>query len=150
KSALGPTIMAALRDPFVVEVMVNPDGSLRLDRWGEGRKDTGLRLARSEVERIIRLVASHVHVEVHAESPIVSAELPPRYDGIGGERFEGLLPPVSTAPCFAIRKPAAQIYTLDDYVNERLLLPFQADALRKAVREKRNLLIAGGTSSGKT
>jgi len=150
KSALGPTIMTALRDPFVVEVMVNPDGSLRLDRLGEGRKDTGLRLASSEVERIIRLVASHIRVEAHAESPIVSAELPSRYDGIGGERFEGLLPPVSTAPCFSIRKPAARIYTLDNYVNERILLPFHADVLRKAVKDRRNLLIAGGTGSGKT
>jgi type IV secretion system protein VirB11 len=69
---------------------------------------------------------------------------------MSGERFEGLLPPVSTGPCFAIRKPAAKIYTLDDYVGEGILIPFYADALRKAVRNKRNLLIAGGTSSGKT
>jgi type IV secretion system protein VirB11 len=81
---------------------------------------------------------------------VVSAELPPRDDGISGERFEGLLPPVSTAPCFAIRKPAAKVYTLDDYVADRFVMPVQADALRKAVRARRNLLIAGGTSSGKT
>ncbi|MCI0430763.1 MAG: P-type conjugative transfer ATPase TrbB [Rhodospirillales bacterium] len=150
RTAMGPMIAAALADPAVIEVMVNPDGSLRLDRLGEGRIDTGKRLEPSEVERIIRLVASHVRVEVHAGNPVVSAELPPRDDGISGERFEGLLPPVSTAPCFAIRKPAAKVYTLDDYVADRIVLPVQADALRKAVRDRRNLLIAGGTSSGKT
>src|SRR3546814_5648109 len=98
----------------LIEVMVNPDGVLRLDRLGEGRIDTGARLAPAEVERIIRLVASHVRAEAHAGNPVVSAELPPRDDGISGERFEGLLPPVATAPCFAIRKPAAKSYTLDD------------------------------------
>src|SRR3546814_18823033 len=61
-----------------------------------------------------------------------------------------LLPPVSTAPCFAIRKPAAKVYTLEDYVADRIMMPLQADALRKAVRDRRNILIAGGTSSGKT
>ncbi len=150
RTAMGPAIAAALADPLVIEVMVNPDGSLRLDRLGEGRIDTGERLEAAEVERIIRLVASHVRVEVHAGNPVVSAELPPRDDGISGERFEGLLPPVSTAPCFAIRKPAAKVYTLDDYIADRILAPIQADALRKAVRDRRNLLIAGGTSSGKT
>jgi len=150
RTAMGPVIAAALADPAVIEVMVNPDGSLRLDRLGEGRIDTGKRLEPAEVERIIRLVASHVRVEVHAGNPVVSAELPPRDDGMSGERFEGLLPPVSVAPCFAIRKPAAKVYTLDDYVADRIVMPVQADALRKAVRDRRNLLIAGGTSSGKT
>jgi type IV secretion system protein VirB11 len=150
RTAMGPAIAAALADPAVIEVMVNPDGSLRLDRLGEGRTDTGMRLGAAEVERIIRLVASHVRVEVHPNNPVVSAELPPRNDGISGERFEGVLPPVSTGPCFAIRKPAAKLYTLDDYVADRIVMPAQADALRKAVRDRRNLLIAGGTSSGKT
>jgi len=150
RTAMGPAIAAALADPAVIEVMVNPDGSLRLDRLGEGRIDTGERLEPAEVERIIRLVASHIRAEVHAGNPVVSAELPPRDDGMAGERFEGLLPPVSTAPCFAIRKPAAKVYTLDDYIADRILAPIQADALCKAVRDRRNLLIAGGTSSGKT
>jgi len=145
RTAMGPAIGAALADPCVLEVMVNPDGALRLDRLGEGRSDTGERLGAAEVERIIRLVASHVRLEVHAGNPVVSAELPET-----GERFEGLLPPVSLAPCFAIRKPAARVYTLDDYVADGVMGPLEADALRSAVRERRNILIAGGTSSGKT
>ncbi|MEP2829303.1 MULTISPECIES: P-type conjugative transfer ATPase TrbB [Alphaproteobacteria] len=145
RTAMGPAIAAALTDPMVVEVMVNPDGSLRLDRLGEGRVDTGVAFEPAEVERVIRLVASHVRTEVHAGNPVVSAELPE-----SGERFEGLLPPVASAPCFAIRKPAARIHTLDDYIADRILSPEQASALRDAVADRRNLLVAGGTSSGKT
>jgi type IV secretion system protein TrbB len=145
RTAMGKDIAAALADPAVVEIMVNPDGSLRLDRLGQGRVDTGVILGATEVERIIRLAASHIRVEVHAANPIVSAELPET-----GERFEGILPPVSAAPCFSIRKPAARVYTLDDYVIDGILSVLQAEALKRAVIDRRNLLIAGGTSSGKT
>ena len=150
RTAMGPVIAAALADPMVIEIMVNPDGALRLDRLGEGRIDTGVILAPVDVERIVRLVADHVRAEVHASAPIVSAELPAHPDGSGGERFEGLLPPVATAPCFAIRKPAVKIHRLIDYIADGLLAPVQADLLRRAVVDRRNILIAGGTSSGKT
>ena len=150
RSAMGPRIAAALADPAVIEVMVNPDGALRVDRLGEGRIDLGLRMAPAATERIIRLVASHLRLEVHANSPIVSAELPSLGDGIAGERFEGLLPPVVPAPCFAIRKPAAKIHTLGDYVDAHILTVNDAAWLQNAVVARKNILIAGGTSSGKT
>jgi len=150
RTALGHRIATALADPVVIEIMVNPDGCLRLDRLGEGVVDTGHKLDPAAIERIIRLVASYVRVEAHEHNPIVSAELPPHGEGLAGERFEGLLPPVSRGPCFAIRKPAAKVFTLGDYVSERILTPMQAEILKKAVRERRNLLIVGGTSSGKT
>ena len=150
RTAMGPAIAEALADPLVVEVMVNPDGVLRLDRLGEGRTETKFSLMPAEVERIIRLVASHMRLEAHAGNPIVSAELPSREDGEAGERFEGLLPPVSMAPCFSIRKPAKRIYGLEDYVNDRIMTVAQAAALRRAVVEHKNILVVGGTSSGKT
>ena len=149
RTAMGPGIAAALGDPLVVEVMVNPDGLLRLDRLGEGRSDTGTRFEPAQVERIIRLVASHARAEVHAEAPIVSAELPPHGTG-AGERFEGVLPPVSTAPCFSIRKPAARIHTLIDYVKDAIMSAEMARLLSLAVIERRKILVVGGTSSGKT
>jgi type IV secretion system protein VirB11 len=145
RTAMGPAIGAALGDPRVIEIMVNPDGALRLDVLGEGRVDTGVNLEPAEAERIIRLVASHVRVEVHAGQPIVSAELPE-----GGERFEGILPPVAPAPCFAIRKPAFRIHRLLDYVADGILSADSARLLSMAVAERRNILVAGGTSSGKT
>jgi P-type conjugative transfer ATPase TrbB len=149
RTAMGPEIAQALGDPLVIEIMVNPDGALRLDRLGEGRTDTGARYDPAQIERIIRLVASHARTEVHAGAPIVSAELPPHHEG-AGERFEGILPPVSTAPCFSIRKPAERIYTLRDYVSDGIMGGEAAQLLAQAVSGRRNILVAGGTSSGKT
>ena len=150
QTAMGPAIAAALADPLVIEIMVNPDGVLRLDRLGEGRIETSARLEAAEAERIVRLVASHVRAEVHADAPIISAELPVYGDGSGGERFEGLLPPVASAPCFAIRKPAARIHRLIDYVSDGIMCAEVGLVLANAVVERRNILVAGGTSSGKT
>ncbi|MES1997320.1 MAG: P-type conjugative transfer ATPase TrbB [Pseudomonadota bacterium] len=149
RTAMGPAIAAALADPRVIEIMVNPDGALRVDILGEGRVDTDVKLDAPQIERIIRLVASHVRSEVHGDKPIVSAELPPLGSG-AGERFEGILPPVSTAPCFSIRKPAARIYTLMDYVTDGIMSAEAARLLSLAVVDRRNILVAGGTSSGKT
>ena len=145
RSALGPAIAAALEDPQVVEVLLNPDGALWVDRLAEGRVPTGTRLFRDDAERIIRLVAAHLRLEVHSGAPIVSAELPET-----GERFEGLLPPVTPAPVFAIRKRAVLVYTLDRYVEDGVLTAEQAAYLRQAVRDRLNIVIAGGTSTGKT
>jgi type IV secretion system protein VirB11 len=108
-----------------------------------------VKLDAPQVERIIRLVASHARTEVHGDRPIVSAELPPHGQG-AGERFEGILPPVSIAPCFTIRKPAARVYTLMDYVTDGVMSAETARLLSLTVVERRNILIAGGTSSGKT
>ena len=149
RTAMGPAIAAALSDPRVIEIMVNPDGALRVDILGEGRVDTDVKLDAPQVERIIRLVASHARAEVHGGRPIVSAELPPHGQG-AGERFEGILPPVSTAPCFSIRKPAARVYTLMDYVADGIMSAETARLLSLAVVDRRNIVIAGGTSSGKT
>jgi len=82
---------------------------------------------------------------VHAGAPRVSAELPGT-----GERFEGLLPPVVAAPAFAIRKPAVAVFTLDDYVAKEIMTSEQASILKSAVAARKNILVAGGTSTGKT
>lgn len=145
RTALGPAIAGYLDDAQVVEIMLNPDGQLWIDRLSEGLCATGDHLSAADGERIIRLVAHHVGAEVHSGAPRVSAELPET-----GERFEGLLPPVVTAPTFAIRKPAIAIFTLDEYVATEIMSETQAETLRGAVAERRNILVAGGTSTGKT
>ncbi|NBB40701.1 P-type conjugative transfer ATPase TrbB [Sphingobium yanoikuyae] len=150
RSAMGPAIAAALADPAVIEIMVNPDGRLWLDRLGEGRIATDTVLDRGEVERIIRLVAAHLRAEIHAGAPILSAELPAWEKGRAGERFEGIIPPIAEGPCFAIRKPANRPYALVDYVADGIMSQAAADILCVAVRTRANILIAGGTSSGKT
>jgi type IV secretion system protein VirB11 len=144
-AALGAAIAGYLEDPGIVEVMLNPDGRLWIDRLVDGLADTGCRVTPADAERIVRLVAHHVGVEVHAGSPRVSAELPE-----SGERFEGLVPPVVSAPCFAIRRPAVAVFTLCDYVGAGIMSAGEAEVLRRAVRERKNVLVAGGTSTGKT
>ena len=145
KTAFGAVIEDALHDRNVIEVMVNPDGRVWLDVLGEGRRDTGQRLAAPDAERIIRLVANTQGTVTTKGHPIVSGELPE-----SGERFEGLLPPIVTAPSFAIRKQASKIFTLKDYVTSGNLSAAQADFLQEAIASRKNLLVAGGTSSGKT
>jgi type IV secretion system protein VirB11 len=144
RSALGPAIARYLEDPSIVEVMLNPDGRLWVDRLSGGLEDTTVRIPPMDAERILRLVAHHVGVEVHAGNPRVSAELPET-----GERFEGLVPPVVAASCFAIR-PAVAVFTLGDYVEAGIMSVVQAELLRAAVLERKNVLVAGGTSTGKT
>jgi len=121
RTALGPAIARFLDDPMIVEVMLNPDGRLWIDRLSSGLIDTGERLSALDGERIVRLVAHHVGSEVHAAAPRISAELPET-----GERFEGLLPPVVAAPAFAIRKPAVAVFTLEDYVAAGIMTSGQA------------------------
>ena len=144
-TALGEQITSVLCDPSVVEIMMNPDGRLWIERHGKGRIDTGSELCAHEVERVIRLVASHAGRDANDASPIVSAELP-----IGGERFEGVLPPVTPGPCFSIRKPAGHIIGLDEYITQGVMSPQNAEALKAAIADKSNILIVGGTGSGKT
>src|ERR1700674_2933313 len=145
RTALGSAIALWLEDDSVVEVMLNPDGRLWIDRLAGGLVETGERLSSGDGERIVRLVAHHFGAEVPAGRPRVSAELPET-----GERFEGLLPPVVAAPAFAIRKPAVAVFTLDNYVAAGIMTAGQAETLRAAVADRQNILVAGGTSTGKT
>jgi P-type conjugative transfer ATPase TrbB len=145
RTALGSAIARYLEDENIIEIMLNPDGRLWVDQLKGGLAETAESLAASDGERIIRLIAHHVGVEVHEEAPRVSAELPET-----GERFEGLLPPVVAAPAFAIRKPATAVFTLDQYVSDRIITGAQAKILRSAIAKRANILVAGGTSTGKT
>jgi type IV secretion system protein TrbB len=145
RTALGPAIARFLEEDEVVEVMLNPDGRLWVDHLSTGLAATDQRLSAADGERIIRLVAHHVGAEVHSRAPQVSAELPET-----GERFEGLLPPVVTAPTFAIRKPAVAVFTLTDYAASNIMTVDEAAYLRLAVAARQNILVAGGTSTGKT
>lgn len=145
RHALGETVLAALEEPAVVEIMANPDGRLILDRTGDGRRDTGCVLSSEARDRAIRLIADYVGETVTREHPRLSGILPGT-----GERFLAVLPPVSVGPAFSIRKRPAVIWRLDDYVRDGVMSEGQADALRIAAVERRNILISGGTGSGKT
>ena len=144
-SAMGEAIKGWLQDPAIAEVMLNPDGRLWIDRLTGGLSDTGKRLSAEDGGRIVRVIAHHVGAEVTPSSPRLSAELPG-----SGERFEGLIPPVVEAPAFAVRKPAIAVFTLGQYADAGIMTAKQAETLCDAVSAHRNILVAGGTSTGKT
>ena len=143
-SAFGPQVSAALSSSAVTEVMLNPDGRLWTDTHDVGRADTGHKIGPADAERIIRLVASFKGESADSKTPIISAELP------DGERFEGVLPPITAAPSFSIRKAGVKILSLSDYVTDGTMTGEQADVLISAVHARQNILIIGGTGSGKT
>ena len=144
RDALGEVICAALEDTDVVEVMLNPDGRLFVERLGEGIEAFG-GLAPGAAEIIIGSVAHALQTEADEDRPIISGELP-----IGGHRFEGLLPPVVSAPSFTIRRRASRLIPLADYVTAGVMTKLQASIVRQAVRDRLNIVVSGGTGSGKT
>ena len=141
---LGPTIMAALHDPDVIEIMVNPDQTLWIEKLGQDMALCGT-LSPAQSRLIISLVASALETTVTADRPIVEGELP-----LDGSRFEGLMPPIVSGPSFTIRKRASRVFTLSDYVDSGILLPAASDLLSQAIETRRNILVVGGTGSGKT
>jgi type IV secretion system protein TrbB len=106
-TAMGAAIEDWLNDPAIVEIMLNPDGRLWIDRLAGGLEDTGKRLSAEDGDRLVKIIADHVGGEVTPSSPRISGELPETK-----ARFEGLIPPIVEAPTFAIRKPAVAIFTL--------------------------------------
>jgi type IV secretion system protein VirB11 len=145
KRQLGPRILAAIADPQITEIIVNEDGRLWFESYGSGMREAGLILAPSQVESLIGTVAASLGTVANVANPIIEGELP-----IAAIRFEGLLPPVARKPCCVMRKPAQVLYTLNDYVRDRILSEAHGDVLRSAIDQRRNIVIAGGTGSGKT
>ena len=142
---LGPAIRDALDCPTVVEVMVNDCGRVRLDTIDKGRIETTYTMPPGSAEAIIRLVANHIGEAVSDDHPLIAGTIP-----LTGERFQGVLPPLTHAPNFTIRKRPSTIFQLDDYVERGMISRTHADMLRRAVAEHKNIIVSGGTSSGKT
>lgn len=141
---MGPVFLAALNDPRTVEIMLNADGKLWQEKLGEPMNCIGsMRVAQAQA--IIETVAGYHGKEVTRQRPILEGELP-----LDGSRFAGQLPPVVAAPIFAIRKRAVAIFTLDQYVDSGVMTNGQREVLIEAVRAHRNILVTGGTGSGKT
>jgi P-type conjugative transfer ATPase TrbB len=145
KRELGPTILEALADPDVIEIMLNPDGRLWLDVLGVGMHDTGERIESAQAESLLGTVAMTLGTVVNTEHPILEGELP-----LDGSRIGGALPPVTLNPTFAIRKRAIRLFTLEDYTNSGALDPGHLKMLRAAISKRENILIVGSTGSGKT
>lgn len=141
---LGDIVTTALNDPKTVEIMLNPDGRLWRERLGEDMACIGT-MRPERAEAIIKTIAGIHGKETTKNQPTFEGELP-----LDGSRFAGQLPPVVSAPSFAIRKRAVFVFTLDQYVENGIMTPEQCETLKKAVRDHRNILVIGGTGSGKT
>lgn len=141
---LGPILMGALRDPEVVEIMLNPDGQVWIERLGRDMEPVST-MEPGQSRLIISLVASGLETVVTTENPIVEGELP-----LDGSRFEGLLPPVVSSPSFTIRKKASRVFSLEDYASAGILTPALIPVIRKVIVDRKNILVVGGTGSGKT
>jgi type IV secretion system protein TrbB len=146
---LGPVVLDAFADDDVTEIYLNPqDGAVRFDTRSRGRVESETRLDGPRVEMFLNAVAASRGLTLGAESPRLEAELPVL--GFRGSRLQGFVPPVTPAPAFTIRKPPAVIYSLDDYVAAGVVSAQQRVEFRRAVLAHQNILIAGGTNSGKT
>ncbi len=144
KTAFGQDIMDYMEQKDVIEIMLNPNGQLFIETLS-GKQETGIEIPADRSENIVKLVAAYKNDVADVKSPSVSTELP-----FHGERFQGWLPPVVNKPTFAIRKRALHIFTLSDYVTSDALTESCAELLRQAVKARKNIVVVGGTGSGKT
>jgi P-type conjugative transfer ATPase TrbB len=144
KRELGPTICALLDDQSVIEIMLNPDKTLWVERLGEPMQQIGSMMP-SQAESLMGTVASTLKTHITAANPVLECELP-----LDGSRFEALIPPIVSGPTFTIRKKAVKVFSLVDYVENGIMSPGQRAAIEAAVRNRRNVLVVGGTGTGKT
>jgi len=140
----GPEVLRALETPDVIEILLNPDGRLWAEFMGEGMAEIG-RMLPLNAEALIGTVADSLGVVATRETPIVEGEFP-----LDGSRFEGLLPPVVSSPAFTIRKKPPTIFTLDEYVRKGIMDQRQRERIMCAISQYENILVVGGTGSGKT
>ena len=141
---LGSDVLAALADSAVVEIMLNADGELWVERLVSGVARLERSMSRSQAENLLGTVAAIADTEINESSPLLEVELP-----FDGSRFHGVVPPISAGPVFAIRKRAIRVHTLDEYVGQGVMLAWERDALCDALERRENIVICGGTGSGK-
>jgi len=145
EDSLGYENMQLLEDDDVIELYVNDDKKVWVDRLSTGREFTGQHMDPMDSMRVIKTVASHMNKIIDIENTIISAELPG-----SGSRFQGIIPPNVENPCFNIRKKGIKIFTLDDYISSGSLSIQQKEIILQSIKERKNILIVGGTSTGKT
>lgn len=145
RHSCGPVFMNALEDPDVIEIMLNPDGSLWIEKYGQEHEPIGV-IPVAQSRLILSQVASGLDLTVNEKNPIVEGEFP-----LDGSRFEGTFPPiVGPGPSFSLRKKASRVFTLEEYMLSRSLTPEAVSIIEDAVRQRQNIVVVGGTSSGKT
>ncbi|MBX2812962.1 MAG: P-type conjugative transfer ATPase TrbB [Myxococcales bacterium] len=130
--------------PDTIEIMCNPDGQIWIERLGEEMRLVS-RLESTQVQAIVETVAGYYRREVHAGQPLLEVQWP-----LDDSRFAAQVPPVVAAPSITLRRRASKVFTLKDYIQASALTVEQAEILRQAIASHKNILVAGGTGSGKT
>lgn len=155
-------ILEVIRDQKTTEVILNPyrnedgsyEGHILVERHGDGlcnlTKDIEGRLeivkmSATKAETIMSVLASITGKFIHNKSPYLECQIP-KY----GHRFTGVIPPASNFPAFCIRKHSPLVYTLDDFVSQGVMSLTSKETIVSWIKRKFNILIAGGTGSGKT
>jgi type IV secretion system protein VirB11 len=142
--ACGELILNALENPSVVEIMLNPDGKLWIEEYGKNQEHIG-NIDEDKARLILSLVASGLDVTITSLTPIIEGNFP-----LDGSRFEGTYPPIVTKPSFSIRKKANKIIPLSEYLSHGVITEKVIEIIKQAVLDKKNIIVAGGTSTGKT
>jgi P-type conjugative transfer ATPase TrbB len=146
---LGGEVLAAFDDDDVTEIYLNPhDGLIRTDTRSRGRVSTGHTLDAHRVEMFLNAAATSLNATLTTSAPSLQAELP--LARFRGSRLQGFIAPATIGPAFNIRKPPAVVFSLEDYCAAGILTSGQRSALSAAIAAHENILIAGGTNSGKT
>ena len=134
-----------LRDDSVSEVMVNNHDLIFVEREGRIERTDVSFVDNAHLLRIIDKIVSQVGRRIDEASPMVDARLP------DGSRVNAIIPPLSLkGPTLTIRKFSRDPYTMDDLINFNSLTPQAAQFLAACVKGKLNVLISGGTGTGKT
>jgi P-type conjugative transfer ATPase TrbB len=145
RQTIGNDIIALLEDDSVIEIMRNANGALCVERLGKNIEKSSIKLSDRSTESLIKFLASEVKEFCTDKNPSLAVKLPYWH-----ARFQGLLPPVVESPSFSIRKHSKHIFLLESYVEKDELSHEQYDRLMQAVCDRENILISGGTGSGKT
>ena len=141
---LPPPAFDALFEESTIELMLNPDGIIWQEKLGEGMVEV-CPMEESFSEEFIRRIAGYLRKTVTRENPILEGVLP-----LDDSRIAAQLPPVVAHPAFSIRKRAVRIFTLEEYVTSCVMSAAQCALIKQAVRDRKNIVVLGGTGSGKT
>ena len=140
----GRVVSSAFNEPEITEIMLNDSGELMVEHKQYGMCHLGT-MSAAAAQNAMRALATLLGQDLSSVCPILSGDI-----SAHNARFEGLLPPLVSAPVFAIRRHQDQSHTLEDLLALGTLTPVQAQILRSALEQHLSLLVAGATGSGKT
>ena len=145
---LGDTVCQLLAEPTTEEVYVNPDMRIRFISAESGRQKLSDTLDAQNVESFLRALATITNQDINDQQPALAAAL--MHADFGKCRVQGFLPPITPGPAFVIRKPCPHSPALSQYVADGILCDHGFEIIEQAIRQRKNIMVAGPTASGKT